>query len=50
MSRRIEWQWFHPSATTGCRDIRQNVEWRSIANVKMANFERFAEYLGIQWS
>ena len=23
--RRVEWWWFRPSSTTGCRDNRQNV-------------------------
>jgi len=24
-SRRVEWWWFHPSTTTGSRDIQRNV-------------------------
>src|SRR3954453_5466709 len=24
-SRRLEWWWFHPYTTTGCRDIQRNI-------------------------
>src|SRR3954464_6137634 len=25
MSSRVEWWWFHPYTTTGCRDIQRNI-------------------------
>jgi len=34
----------------GCQDSRQNVKWRSILNIKNADFWRFVKYLAVQWS
>jgi hypothetical protein len=36
---RIEWWLIRLSTTIGCRDIPQNVKWRSIENIKMPIFD-----------
>jgi hypothetical protein len=39
--RRIQWAIVYPSTTIRCRDIRPNVKWRSILNIKNADVLTF---------